>query len=125
MANTEATAAEWVRILAAREELPFGARLLEHFERCRMTHLCQCGCNSFDCETVASDDLKPLFEPDGKPWSLEAVFESGADEPIDVRILADEQGMLSGIDVHFGLSNQAPMPERVQLGRLIFTIPEL
>jgi hypothetical protein len=125
MANTEETAANWVHIISARADLPFGDRFKKHFERSKLTRLCACGCNSFDCETPADQDLAPLFEIVGKPNSLEAVFESDSIEPINIRIFANSHGMLSGIEVHFGLGNQAPMPENVQLGKLIFTIPEL
>lgn len=123
MGNTEATARSWVEALASRAELPFARELERHFSHARVTHLCNCGCHSFECRVGSSDGLDCLFAKVGELSSFEAAFASSAGEPVDVVFYADEHGLLSGIDVHLGLSNHAPMPDNVVLGELLYTIP--
>lgn len=125
MPNTLSTAADWIESLSNRPELPFAHLLQAHFSQARITRLCDCGCNSFDCEILEPGELGPLFSSVGEVGSFEAVFESDQHEPVDVVFYTDKQGCLSGLDVHLGLSNHTPMPGAVRLGKLLFTTPEL
>ncbi|MEX8503724.1 MAG: hypothetical protein AB3X41_11870 [Leptothrix ochracea] len=125
MANTELTARAWVAVLANRTELPFGSNLREHFSRARITSLCDCGCNSFECKVEPDSSLHPLFDRIGPLPSFEAAFETNTQEPVDVIFFTDANGYLSGIDISLGLSNHAPVPEQVQLGKLLYTMPDL
>jgi hypothetical protein len=124
MANTEATAARWVAILAQRAELPFAAELPAHFSHARITRLCDCGCNSFDCTVPPEASLRPLFGTGRDLPSFEVAFAGDGGDPIDVIVYADERGHLSGIDVHLGLSNHAPMPLNATIGQVLYTIPD-
>lgn len=125
MSNSEATARSWVQVLARRQELPFASELERHFEHARLTRLCDCGCHSFECQVQPSADLPHLFAAIGALRSFEVAFASSADEPVDVVFYADELGLLSGVDVHLGLSNHAPMPKGVVLGPVLYTVPSV
>jgi len=124
MANTAAIAATWVDTLSLRGELPFAQLLSEHFSHASITRLCDCGCNSFDCH-VKGTGLAPLLGSVGSVSSIEVAFESNCGEPIDVTVRTDDRGLLSGMDVHLGLSNHGAMPAGVRLGKLLFTTPSL
>ncbi len=125
MPNTQETAARWVSLLAQRTELPFAGELLAHFGHARITHLCGCGCNSFECDIPVGAELQPLFGARRDLPSFEVAFAGNGDDPIDVVVHADERGHLSGIDVHLGLSNHAPMPTNATIGPVLYTIPDL
>jgi hypothetical protein len=124
MTNTAAIAATWVDTLSHRSELPFARLLAEHFARASITRLCDCGCNSFDCH-VADDGLAPLLASVGSVSSFEVAFESDYGEPVDIMVRTDDRGLLSGVDIHLGLSNHDAMPINVRLGKLLFTTPSL
>jgi hypothetical protein len=123
MPNSNANAAAWVDVLAKRPEIPFSARLKEHFQSAVITRLCDCGCNSFGCSVREPDRLQPLGISGLKGEFFEVAFSSDFDEPIDIVFYCDEQGCLSGIDIHFGVSNSGPMPEKVVLGKVLYTMP--
>lgn len=125
MANTEATAARWVAILSQRMELPFAGELGAHFAHARITRLCDCGCNSFDCTVPPGAELRPLFGTERDLLSFEVVFAGSGEDPIDVVVRADVRGHLAGIDVHLGMSNHAPMPPSATIGQVLYTIPDL
>ncbi|WP_306480731.1 hypothetical protein [Limnobacter sp.] len=124
MPNSNAIAAAWIEALASRSEIPFASKLKAHFAGAEITRLCDCGCNSFECSVKEVGAVEPLCSP-GRPGSFfEAAFSAGLEEPIDVVFFADKHGYLSGIDIHYGLSNSGPMPSGVVLGSLLYTMPE-
>ena len=111
-------------MLASRHEIPFASKLKEHFQASVITRLCDCGCNSFDCSIREPTNLQPLCSPGSAGAFFEVAFSTGLPEPIDVIFFADNLGYLAGIDIHYGLSNSGPMPERVTLGSVLYTTPE-
>ena len=125
MSNSLEIAHDWIDVLARRPEIPFGELLRQHFAAARVTRLCDCGCNSFDCQIPAEATLQPLMANAKGGVFFEIAFEGEAAEPIDVLFFCDARGYLSGIDINHGLSNSQPMPEHVTLGRALYTIPEV
>jgi hypothetical protein len=120
VAHSEAKARAWVEFLAKQPVVPFGATLLAHFDAGRITHLCDCGCNSFDFEIPAGLSLTPIAEP-GRPGKIfEVVYESNADAEVAFLIFVDARGYLASLDVTCGRSNHAPVPDDVQLGRVTY-----
>ena len=115
MNNSEARASRWVRFLAARSEFPAGARFVAAFEAGRITHLCDCGCNSFEIAVPADSSVEPLAIP-GPPGSVfELEFrtceETGS---LQFSVLVGEDGHFSGLDVEY-CGNALPVPEEVRL----------
>jgi hypothetical protein len=128
MANTEEKAREWIDRLAAQPAIPFGSSLRKIFESARLTRLCDCGCNSFDIEVPDAAQIDRLAPPaprrKGSRMVFEIVFESDQDMQIACLFFVDPRGHLCSIDITGGWSNHAPVPECVQLGKVIFTTPE-
>ena len=123
MGNSLDTAGLWVKALASRPEIPFAKLLDQHFAAAKVTRLCDCGCNSFDCELPAGARLQPLVKGAKGGAFFEIAFESKTAEPIDIIFFCDARGYLSGIDINHGLSNSQAMPGPVPLGRMLYTIP--
>lgn len=125
MTNSNAISAAWIDVLASRPEIPFAAKLKVHFACAEITRLCDCGCNSFECSVKEASAVEPLCSPRQSGSFFEAAFSAGLQEPIDFVFFVDGQGCLSGIDIHYGLSNSCPMPSGVVLNKLLYTIPEV
>lgn len=121
MPNTEAIAAKWVAALAGRFDVPFAARLREHFALARITRLCGCGCNSFVCAVPPGAGLAPLFG-EGDRTSCELAFSSDAGDPVCIVVHADERGHFCGMDVFLGMFREA-VPDGVTLGDLLSPVP--
>ena len=118
--HSEAKARGWVEWLAKEPAVPFGATLQAHFDAGRITHLCDCGCNSFDLEIPPGVALAPLAEP-GRPGKIfEVVYESNGDAEVAFLIFVDARGYLCSLDVTCGRSNHAPVPDDVRLGRITY-----
>ena len=117
--NTREKANEWVQLLATLPEVPFGSRLLEHFAAGHLTRLCECGCNSFDCEVPAIAALAPLCPPSQHGGLFfEVVLETNAGSDVACLFFADPRGYLAGIDVTYGEANHGRLPPGIQVGRV-------
>ena len=125
MTNSNAISAAWIDVLASRPEIPFAAKLKAHFVCAEITRLCDCGCNSFECSVKEASALEPLCSSGQSGSFFEAAFSACLEEQIDVVFFVDGQGCLSGIDIHYGLSNSGPMPSSVVLDKLLYTIPDV
>lgn len=120
MANNEAKARAWLDFLSKEPAVPFGSTLRAHFDSGRITRLCDCGCNSFDLEIPTGVTLVPIVEP-GRPGKVfEVVYESGAEADVAFLVFVDARGYLSGLDVTCGDGNHAPLPDDVQLGKMLY-----
>ena len=120
MSNNEAKARAWLEFLAREPAVPFGPTLRAHFDAGRITRLCDCGCNSFDLEIPKGVALEPLAEPGPSGRFFEVVYEASAEAEMAFLIFADARGYLSGLDVTYGDSNHAPLPDDTQLRRVLY-----
>jgi hypothetical protein len=123
MQNTAAVASSWVEFLSSRPEVPFHARLRSHFGAGTISRLCDCGCHSFDLTIPEGVVLSPLCEPGragGKFFEL--VCESTEGSEIAFLFFADSRGYLSGIDVTAGSGNHAPLPSKVEIGKVLYAL---
>ena len=123
MANSPAKAREWIERLASHPAVPFGPKLLKHFEAGRITRICDCGCNSFDLEISQGTELEPLRPPTpdlkGHSPFFEIVFSTDTDAELDCMLFADARGYLVSVDVMHGQSNHLPMPDKLKIAGVI------
>jgi hypothetical protein len=120
MTNTETKAARWVGHLADHPDVPFGPQLRQHFEAGRITRLCDCGCNSFDLEIPAQVVLEPISTPGRSGMFFEIGFESYPGAQLAFLVFTDERGYLSGVDVTCGGANHSPVPDDIQVGKVVY-----
>lgn len=119
MANTAAKAAKWVMALVRQAAVPFAKTLQDHFSHATITALCECGCNSFQCEVQERPGLTPLFEvAPVENACVELVFASDVGDPITMIVHTDPRGLLAGMDVFLGI--QEPVPDDASIGDLLF-----
>ena len=112
----------WIAHLAAEGAIDFGQRLQRQFEAGAVTHLCDCGCHSFDFEVASSADVEPLVPPTGKGGAFfEAVYEASEVPELSFLVFADAAGNLAGIDITAGIANHTPLPDVVTPRKLLYT----
>jgi hypothetical protein len=119
MANTAATATDWIARLASCHEIPFASLLQSHFRAGRITRLCDCGCNSFDLAIPPDAQVAPLCFPSSRTGAFfEVILSIDGDREIDCIFFADHRGYLAGLDIMRGQANQAPMPDSFSIKRV-------
>jgi hypothetical protein len=119
MNNCRATAERWTNFVASRSYVPKGQQLMAQFSRGTITHICDCGCNSFELRVLPDSSLDPLVTPSTHGGSvLELAFYTSVQaEPrrtVEINIHVDARGYFSGLDVDF-CANSAAMPDEVAL----------
>lgn len=123
MMNSDAKARSWLEFLAGEPCVPFGPTLQAHFNAGRITRLCGCGCSSFDLEISQGVTLEPIVAPGPSGKCFEVVYESSTGAEVAFLVFVDTRGYLSGLDVTCGDGNHAPLPDDVQLARLLHAGP--
>jgi hypothetical protein len=116
MKNTYEKAKRWANFIAQRPEFIAGDKLLLQFEAGTVSHLCECGCNSFNLTAnpnIKTDPIAPKSERGATVLILE-FFTENPEGTVEFIVYADADGNLDGIDVHFK-GNSEPMPENFDL----------
>lgn len=116
MSNSLSLARSWTEFIAARLEFSCGELLLRQFAVGEITHLCDCGCNSYDITVPRDKNFPPLVsagERGGSVFQLEFNTEEWG-KTVGFTLFADKDGYLTGLDVDH-CSNSFPMPENPTL----------
>jgi hypothetical protein len=111
MKNSASLSKHWIDFIANRPEFRAGPELRAAFEMSRVTRLCECGCNSFDVESITGGS-RPIASPSetGKIAFLMELPTCRPDGLAEFMVYVNSHGQFTGMDVHFN-GNCDPMPE--------------
>jgi len=103
---------KWVDVLLSIE-LPNHDLVRRHLEAATSITFCDCGCHSFDLDIPESAQLTPLC--DGRGLFSEFMFNTNHEEVLDFILFTDQRGYLRSVDITYGSSNHAPIPEDIEV----------
>ena len=102
----------WLELILS-VELPERDTIKLHLDAATSVTYCQCGCHSFDLHIPEGTRLPPLS--DGRCLFSEFAFETNYEDVLEFILFTDERGYLRSVDVTYGDSNHAPIPEDVEV----------
>jgi hypothetical protein len=100
----------WVELILSID-LPERDLIKDHLEAATSIDFCECGCHSFDLDIPESTQLPPLC--DGRCLFSEFTFNTNDEDVLDVILFTDERGYLRSVDITYGVSNHAPIPDEI------------
>ena len=92
-------------------ELPKHDIINLHLDAATSVTFCHCGCHSFDLHIPEGVKLPPLN--DGRCLFSEFAFNTNYDDVLDFMLFTDERGYLQRVDIMYGYSNHAPVPDDI------------
>ena len=110
MATREEFHQRWIDLMLG-EELPQRDTIKLHLEAAKSITFCECGCHSFDLNIPENVHLPPLS--DGRSLLCEFAFDTNYDDVLDFILFTDERGYLRCVDITYGSSNHAPVPNDI------------
>jgi hypothetical protein len=101
----------WAKLLLGVRGLPGPKRLAAQFDAAIITHICTCGCNSFDTEVRTTPDLLPIAIPGpGGGVVFEADFTLEDGRSLELLLYCDGAGNLAELAVECE-GNCDPVPD--------------
>ena len=93
--------------------LPERDRVLLHLNAAQSVTFCACGCHSFDLHIPEGVELPRLSN--GRCLFAEFTFETNREDVLDFIMFTDERGYLRSVDITYGCSNHAAVPEDIEV----------
>lgn len=78
---------------------------------------CRCGCHSFFVFTDPTREFNKLTSDNGVFG--EVAFETNYEEQLNAALFSDRNGLLKQVTIYFGENNLKPIPEDIQIGKVI------
>jgi hypothetical protein len=95
---------------------PSGA-IHDQLEHSVLEFYCKCGCHSFFVFTNPTRRFNELKADNG--MFGEVAFETNYEEELNVSLFTDRNGLLKQVTIYFGENNLQPIPEDIQIGKVI------
>jgi len=103
-------------LLTSISDSPAGF-FLEQLDHSTLQFYCKCGCHSFFVFPDSAGETKGL--PPSSQLSYEIAFETNYEEELNVHLFADRNGLLRQVTIYFGQNNLEPIPEDIQVGKIM------
>ena len=113
------SAKAWVELLRS-QPIPKQEVFQKHIDAATISSLCDCGCNSFTLSIPNSTVLPELQSGNG--LYSELAFNTNQDDNLNILIFTDNRGYLGSVDVTYGASNHAPIPDNLVVKDLIYVL---